>query len=98
MFEQKSDDIELVLLDVAMPEMSGVEAFRRLRAARANGPVLLCSGYAETAELQALHLEGADGFLNNPFDVVNLAPVRTVLDARSTASGTLLSAGEVAVA
>jgi nitrogen-specific signal transduction histidine kinase/CheY-like chemotaxis protein len=88
LFEKHRNEIEIVLLDVAMPEMSGVEVFRRLRAGREDVPVLVCSGYAETAELQTLHLEGADGFLNKPFDVVDLArAVRAVLDERAVTVG-----------
>jgi len=40
---------DAVLMDVAMPEMSGVETARRLRAKRPDLPILLMSGYADGA-------------------------------------------------
>ena len=42
---------DAVLIDMAMPDMSGVEAARRLRAERPDLPILLMSGYAEAAML-----------------------------------------------
>ncbi len=57
---------DLVLLDVALPGMDGIEALRRLRAAGQRVPVVMISGHA-TAEQAVLALrEGAVDFLEKP--------------------------------
>ncbi len=59
--ERHAGPIDVVVTDVVMPGMSGVETARRLRTARAGIRVLYLSGYAPEAEGQA----GAD--LDGPF-------------------------------
>lgn len=44
LFEQNAESIRLVIMDMTMPQMNGVEALRRIRAAGASFPVLLSSG------------------------------------------------------
>jgi FixJ family two-component response regulator len=56
-----------VVLDMAMPVMSGAECFRRLHAAQPELPIVLVSGYAAEAEVRALLAGGAAGFLDKPF-------------------------------
>jgi CheY-like chemotaxis protein len=43
-FAEKKDEIDLVLMDVMMPRMGGLEAWKRIRAMR-DVPILFCSGY-----------------------------------------------------
>ena len=64
-FENRDQDIDLVLLDLAMPGMDGREAFRRLRQAGFSGPVIVCSAFGA---LQAKHELGAQGAIEKPFD------------------------------
>ena len=56
---------DLTLLDIAMPEMSGVETARRLRLIEPDLPVLLMTGYADHD--QASDLDGLQ-VLQKPFD------------------------------
>lgn len=82
--QSAEEKFDLVLLDVIMPVMNGVETFRRLRAVQPDIPVLVCSGYAAEGERQQLMNLGAEGFLPKPFDTTELAnAVREVLE-RST--------------
>lgn len=46
-FEAARDRISVVVLDLSMPRMGGVEAFARLRELDPNLPVVLCSGYSD---------------------------------------------------
>ncbi len=48
-FEAYSDKIDMVLLDVVMPEMGGRETYERIRALKPDARVLFVSGYSENA-------------------------------------------------
>ena len=66
------DRIDLVLLDLTMPGLGGVETFRRLRTVAPRVPVVLSSGFAEeeaTAQMRGLDLTG---FLQKPYLVADL--------------------------
>jgi PAS domain S-box-containing protein len=51
-FREHDGRIDLVLLDLLMPEMGGVEVYRRLRELSAPLPVIICSGYSVEDVLQ----------------------------------------------
>lgn len=80
-FQQHAGEIVLVLLDMTMPEMDGVEALRRMQSIRQDVRAILSSGYAQEA-LDA-DLEGARfaGFMQKPYQMADLlAKVREVLN------------------
>jgi DNA-binding NtrC family response regulator len=61
-------DIDVVISDVQMPQMSGVELLSRLRALDGTLPVILITGYAHVlspAQAQAL---GATDYIMKPFE------------------------------
>jgi signal transduction histidine kinase/CheY-like chemotaxis protein len=77
------DDIDLVILDMSMPEVSGPECFDRIRALAPGIQVLIASGYAKDTDAQRMLAAGAVGFLEKPFNAVALADaVRPWLGAR----------------
>jgi two-component system sensor histidine kinase/response regulator len=61
---------ELVLLDVSMPGLGGVEVLRRLRAQRGGGPavIMLTAARREPQAIEAGLKEGADAYLTKPID------------------------------
>jgi DNA-binding NtrC family response regulator len=67
-FRANQGKIDIVLLDMVMPRMGGVETFRMLRSIDPEVSVLLTSGYTEATGVDALLSEGAVGFLRKPFD------------------------------
>ena len=74
---------ELVLLDVSMPGMDGVEVLRRLRARRDGGPsvIMLTAARREPHAIEAGLKEGADAYLTKPIDARELlARVRAALE------------------
>jgi DNA-binding response OmpR family regulator len=75
----QSGSYDLILLDVMMPDMSGFEALRRIRA-YSRTPVLMLTARGDTQD-RVLGLEmGADDYLPKPFDPPELAArVRAIL-------------------
>jgi two-component system C4-dicarboxylate transport response regulator DctD len=61
-----------VILDLAMPEMSGAECFGHLRALDARVPILIVSGYPKDQSVEALLAAGDADFLNKPFTAAQL--------------------------
>lgn len=59
--------VDLVLLDMVMPQMSGSEVFRAMKAACPSVRALLMTGYSVDERAQALMAEGVKGYLNKPF-------------------------------
>jgi DNA-binding response OmpR family regulator len=71
---------ELVILDVLMPEMDGRAVLRSLRSQGNHTPVILLTQVGEASERAMALEEGADDYLNKPFDPRELlARVRAVL-------------------
>ncbi len=78
------DRPDLIILDIMMPGIDGIEACRRIRAnaATAQTPVLMFSALSEEAELA--RLAGADGMLPKPFNLPALAEaVKTFFATRT---------------
>nr|AGF93289.1 multi-sensor hybrid histidine kinase [uncultured organism] len=67
------DEIDLVILDFTMPEMSGAETFRRLQSVAPDLLVLVSSGYSLNDEVQAILQQGAKGFIQKPFNLERLS-------------------------
>jgi len=71
---------ELIILDVLMPKLDGREVLRRLRQAGNWTPVILLTRVGESTERAMALEEGADDYLNKPFDPHELvARIRSVL-------------------
>jgi PAS domain S-box-containing protein len=66
-FRKRSEEIGLVLLDRAMPGVSGSDAIRALREIRKEVVVLLISGYSESRVTTEFAGQGIAGFLQKPF-------------------------------
>jgi PAS domain S-box-containing protein len=67
LFRQGRDDIAAVLLDMTMPQLSGLDTFRELRQLRADVRVLLMSGYSEEEVSERFSGLGLAGFVSKPF-------------------------------
>lgn len=90
---------ELVVLDVLMPRMDGREVLRRLRQAGNWTPVLLLTQVGEAAERAMALEEGADDYLNKPFDPQELsARIRAVLRRARPGQPSLASAWRLSCA
>lgn len=78
--------LQVVVLDLTMPHVSGDEAFREIRRLRPNLPIVLSSGYSER-EVR-IRIEGIEGvpFIQKPYQVPTLRDtLRSVLDPKRKA-------------
>jgi two-component system nitrate/nitrite response regulator NarL len=65
---------DIILLDVKMPEMSGTETLKELRAAGVAAPILMLTMSREETDLQAALRNGATGYLLKDMDHEDLVP------------------------
>ena len=80
-YMEKRNEIDLVILDMIMPGISGSETFDRLREINPGIKVLLSSGYSLTGKAQTIMDRGCNGFLQKPFQPEQLSSkVRELLD------------------
>lgn len=70
---ERSAGADLVVLDVSMPGMSGIEVCGALRARGDEVPILMLSALDEVANRIAGLQAGADDYLTKPFDLTELA-------------------------
>ena len=72
-YMEKQKEIDLVILDMIMPGISGGETFDRLREINPGIKVLLSSGYSIKGQAQEIMDRGCNGFLQKPFRLENLS-------------------------
>jgi DNA-binding response OmpR family regulator len=65
--------IDLVILDMVMPRMSGREVFHAIKAINPAVRVLLASGYSVDGEARHILDEGVRGFIQKPFRIDELS-------------------------
>jgi two-component system, cell cycle response regulator DivK len=72
---------DLILMDIHLPGMDGLEAIRRLKADRATVdiPVIALTAFAMRDDAQRMHAAGCDGYLAKPYR--RGALVKAVADA-----------------
>ena len=66
-------EIDVVVLDLVMPEMSGKDTFIRLRAIHPAVKAIIASGHSLDGEVQSVLDLGAKGFIQKPFRIAELA-------------------------
>lgn len=76
-------DLDVVLMDLSMPDQSGVDALAAIKAREPDLPVLILSGYPEAHYATTLLRQGASGYLNKECDPEEIVKaIRTVVRGR----------------
>ena len=87
-YEEKQDEIKLVMLDLTMPVLSGEDTFSRLRKEYDHVPVLICSGYL--VDLTAFEEKVGycpEGFVQKPYRIDAMVNgIRDALDGKPVAA------------
>ncbi len=82
-YKSRKDEIALILLDLIMPGMNGVQTYDRLKLIDADVQVLLSSGYSMNEDVDNLLKKGCKGFIQKPFSSTELAEkIRLILDRK----------------
>jgi signal transduction histidine kinase/ActR/RegA family two-component response regulator len=80
-FQANKDNIDIVILDMIMPDMGGSETFDALKVIRPDIKVLLSSGYSVTGEASKILDRGCDGFIQKPFNIKQIShKIREVMN------------------
>lgn len=75
-----NDSFELILLDLMLPKMSGLEICQRLRAKDVETPIIMLTARGESSDAAFGLKLGADDYIPKPFDVGELlARIEAVL-------------------
>lgn len=73
LYKEHREEISLVILDMIMPVMGGIETFMSIRSMDPSLPVIVSSGFSREEDQEALSQLGVSGFLRKPFHRVELA-------------------------
>jgi PAS domain S-box-containing protein len=72
-FAERHAEIDLVLLDMVMPEMNGRDCFLEMRKIDPDARVVLSSGFTLDEDLDDLRKRGLRGFVRKPYRVADLS-------------------------
>ncbi|HBF43810.1 MAG TPA: hypothetical protein DDW42_09350 [Desulfobacteraceae bacterium] len=82
-YKEKSDEIDLVIVDMVMPDMGGGETYDRIKKINPNVKVLLSSGYSINGHATEILERGCNGFIQKPFNMKQLSQkIKEVLDTK----------------
>jgi nitrogen-specific signal transduction histidine kinase/CheY-like chemotaxis protein len=85
MLREKAGEIDLVMLDLNMPGLSGEETFEEIRKISTAIPVVIFSGYIAPDVQEGLEARGVKGFIHKPFKNMELLfEIRDILNASKT--------------
>jgi DNA-binding NarL/FixJ family response regulator len=81
MFKANSEQIDLILMDVVMPQLSGPEAYSQIAKLHPGAKVIFTTGYTSEAAALMTLLEKGAAILQKPFGMTALSQmVRSTLD------------------
>jgi len=76
-------NIDLAILDIALPDMAGKEVYHLIRESRPDLKVIICSGYDISGPAHEILEAGAQGFIQKPYSLAILSEkVKEVLEGK----------------
>ena len=80
-YSHEREKIDLIILDMVMPEMGGGEIFDLIKSINPSARVLLASGYSLEGKAREIMKRGCDGFIQKPFLLKELiSKVQAIID------------------
>jgi CheY-like chemotaxis protein len=81
LYRAHRDEIDMVIIDLIMPDMGGGETYDQLRGLNPHVKVLLSSGYSIDGQASEILKRGCDGFIQKPFKARELSQmIRDILN------------------
>lgn len=74
-FRENTDKIDVVILDMVMPDINGDKVFLHMREINPTVKILLSTGYAEDESIEELIATGNARFIQKPFTIDTITPV-----------------------
>ena len=91
-------DYDIIILDLMLPDIDGMEVLRRLRDARVVTPVLILSGLTESENKVKGLSSGADDYLTKPFNKAELtARIQAIVRRSQGHSQSIIETGKLTV-
>jgi two-component system cell cycle sensor histidine kinase/response regulator CckA len=82
-YKENQDKIDIAIIDMIMPELSGGETYDRLKKMNPDINVLLCSGHSINGQATQILERGCNGFIQKPFNIEVLSiKLREILDKK----------------
>lgn len=83
LYERHMDEISLILTDMGLPKLTGVDEFERLKVINPDVKLIFASGYLDPRAKDELLKAGAKGFLQKPYVIEEvLKKIREALDSK----------------
>ncbi len=93
-----TEDYDLILLDIMLPEMNGIEICKNLRKNKINIPILLLTAKGQTEDKVKGLDAGADDYMTKPFSFDELlARIRALTRRKGTVVNTILSVSDLSL-
>jgi len=67
LYEDKKEHIDIVVLDMIMPDESGANTYKRLKKLNPDIRVLITSGFEKNGNVDEILNDGQNGFIQKPF-------------------------------
>ena len=74
-YQKKSNEIDLIIMDIQMPEMDGIEAASLIWEKNPDAKIIFSSGYADPARLEELRRKGVKEVLRKPYKMKDLVDI-----------------------
>lgn len=88
----ENEVFDLILLDMIMPVMSGLETFEKIVEMGIKTPVVLSSGFSKEEDVESMNQKGLFGFLHKPYQRMKLAQMVAKAVGHNNAAGDVLAA------
>ena len=82
-YKEKYNEIDVVILDVIMPELNGMDTYIKLKEINPDVITLVASGYGLDSQIQEIINRGADEFIHKPFNSAEMSEKLTKVLSKS---------------
>ena len=83
LYEDKKEQIDIVVLDMLMPKEKGTNTYKRLKDMNPDIRVLICSGLEKDRDIEEILNDGQNGFIKKPFKFDEFSfNIDTILSAK----------------